>query len=212
MKTLMIAGAVMVAALLLGSCETMSEDQCQAGDWGQQGYNDGASGQAMSRLDDHAKACAKYGVEPDMTAYQSARNSGLELYCTEAKGFAEGHEGNSYRGVCPASLERDFLPAYGDGQIVHEAESALSSAVSSVSGYASRLAELDDKIESKRRESRDETIPEADRNRARDRVGELRREREDTERNWRGAQRDADEADRRARDVRYRFQRTYGSW
>ena len=59
-------------ALLLGSCATMSEDQCRVGDWGGQGLRDGSAGLPMSRLDDHAEACAKHGVAPDVTPYRSA--------------------------------------------------------------------------------------------------------------------------------------------
>ena len=213
----MLRGLIAVAAigagtLMLGSCATMSEDQCLAGDWGGQGFRDGSNGLSMSRLDDHAKACEKHGVAPDEVAYRSAREDGLTRYCTVERGFVEGREGNGYADVCPAELEAEFLPAYRDGQVVHAAESALESAVSSVDSLGSRLEELDDKIDAKRAESRDEALPEAQRDRARERVLELRREREDTEHNWRRAQDERDDAERNARDVRYRFQSIYGGW
>lgn len=212
MKTLIIAGAATAAALLLGSCATMSEDQCLAGAWGERGYADGSEGYPMSRLDDHAKACAEFGVTPNVTAYESARSDGLVGYCRRERGFREGREGDTYYGVCSPGQEAEFLPAYRDGQMVHEAESALSSARSSVDSLGSRLEELDDKIEAKRGESRDNSLTQEQRDRAAERVGELRRERADTERNWRRAQNEVDDAERRARDVRWRFQDIYGSW
>ena len=119
MRLLIIAAAIGGAALALASCETMSAEQCMAGDWSGQGYADGQSGLTMSRLDDHAEACAKHGVTPDAAAYAAGRRQGLVYYCTPAKGFEVGRTGSGYAGVCPAELEADFTYAYRDGQIVH---------------------------------------------------------------------------------------------
>ena len=212
MKTILIAGAATAFALMLGSCATMSEDQCLAGDWGGQGYRDGAEGLPMSRLADHAEACAKNQVTPNEAAYASARADGLTQYCTRERGFREGREGDSYYGVCPASAEAEFLPAYQDGQQVHEAQSAADSARSSVSSLGSRLEELDEKISGKQAEMRQDGLTEEQREAIRDRIQEIRRERADTERNWRRAQDELDDAEERARRVRWRFERTYGSW
>ena len=212
LRGLIAVAAIGAGALMLGSCATMSEDQCLAGDWGGQGFRDGSNGLAMSRLDDHAKACEKHGVVPEEAVYRSARADGLTRYCTVERGFQEGREGDGYANVCPAELEADFLPAYRDGQFVHAAESALASAISSVESYGGRLEDLDDKIEAKRRECRNENLPQPERERACERIGELRREREDTGRNWRRAQDEVDDAERNARDVRYRFQSIYGVW
>jgi hypothetical protein len=136
----------------------------------------------------------------------------LLVYCTRERGFAEGREGHSYQGVCPAPLEADFVPAYEDGRVVHAAVSALDSAVSAVGGYASRLDELDDKIDAKQRECRDEALSEADRQRACDRIGELRDEKADTRRAWRDARHQVEWAEREVDLVRSRFAGDYGWW
>ena len=154
MRHLIIIAAAATSVLALGSCATMSEDQCLAGDWGRQGYADGRSGQALSRLEAHTEACAKYGVVPDARSYYSAREDGLREYCTPARGFQVGREGSSYADVCPPQLEADFLPAYLDGQVVHAAEQALSAARSSVASLGSRAEALDEKIRAKRAEMR----------------------------------------------------------
>ena len=75
MKRFLITGGGIAAAALLGSCSTMSKDECLAGAWGEKGYADGAAGYPMSRLDDHAKACEKY-----LPAY----NDGRRLHEVEA--------------------------------------------------------------------------------------------------------------------------------
>lgn len=211
MRILLIAVAG-GAALALGSCATMSEEQCLAGDWSGQGYSDGLSGLTMSRLDDHAEACAKHGVTPDAGAYAAGRRQGLLQYCTVDKGFEVGRTGAGYAGVCPPDLERDFLYAYRDGQVVHAAEQALEDARSRVDSLGARLEELDEKIIAKQAEARADGLTEAQREEIRKRIAEIRRERADTERDWRRAQEAIDDAEREVRDVRWRFRDQYGSW
>jgi hypothetical protein len=211
MRLLLLAAAG-GAALAVASCATMSKDQCLAGAWGEVGYRDGSEGRPMSVLADHERACAEYGVAPDPVAYRSARADGLNGYCRWERGFEEGRNGDTYHGVCTPAQEDEFLPAYRDGQIVHAAEQALSSARSSVSGLGSRLEELDDKIRAKQAEARAEGLTDEQRGAIRDRIQEIRRERADTERDWRRAQDAVDEAEFGVRDVRRRFQGQYGPW
>jgi hypothetical protein len=151
-------------------------------------------------------------VAPDPVAYRSARADGLNGYCRWERGFEEGRNGDTYHGVCTPAQEDEFLPAYRDGQIVHAAEQALSSARSSVSGLGSRLEELDDKIRAKQAEARAEGLTDEQRGAIRDRIQEIRRERADTERDWHRAQDAVDEAEFGVRDVRRRFQGQYGPW
>lgn len=212
MRNLIIIAAATASVLALGSCATMTEDQCLAGDWGQQGYADGRSGQPVSRLEAHTEACAKYGVVPNAQSYYSAREDGLRDYCTPARGFQVGREGSSYADVCPPQLEAAFLPAYRDGQVVYAVEQALSSARSSVSSLGSRAEDLDDKIRAKRAEMRASGLTEEQREQIRGRIAEIRREREGVLRDWRRAQDDVDDAERRVRDVHYRFAGQYGRW
>lgn len=209
MRTVLSALLLTGAAVALGSCATMSEEQCLAGDWAGQGFNDGAAGYAMSRLGEHAEACGKHGVVPDDAAYRSGWSEGVLRYCTIENGFRVGAEGGGYAGVCPAGVERDFLIAYEDGRAIHLAEQAVSEARSRVDSNGYRLEELDDKIEAKQRELRAEGLSEEERDTIRNRIRELRREREDTEREWRRAQRELDDAEERARDVRWRMESRY---
>lgn len=213
MLRLVIAGAAIgLGAVLLSSCATMSEDQCMAGDWGGQGLKDGAEGLLMSRLEDHAKACAKVGVVPDERAYFSAREDGLRRYCTVEGGFEFGRRGSEYRGVCPAELEESFLPAYRDGQIVYTAESALSTAESNVSSAEGRLSDRQDKLADKERELGQDGLTDAQREQIRNRIREVRDEIRDARRDLRSAENDLEYARSQAEDVRYRFRDIYGYW
>lgn len=212
MRRVLLSVGLIVASTVLGSCATMSAEECMAGDWSGRGFSDGAAGYAQSRLGEHAEACSKHGITPDDAAYRAGWAQGVLRYCTLPNGFAQGRSGAAYNGVCPRDLERDFLPAYQDGQVVYAAEQAVSNAHSSIDSYGARLEELDDKITAKQRELRQDGLTDEQRDQIRNRIQEIRREREDTERDWRRAQRELDDAARNARDVRYRFQRLYGTW
>ncbi|WP_332659322.1 DUF2799 domain-containing protein [Brevundimonas sp.] len=212
MRVWILAAAAGGAVMLLGSCATMSAEQCQAGDWSGQGYADGVEGLTMSRLNDHAEACAEHGVTPDAAAYGAGREQGLAQYCTPDRGFRAGRTGSTYAGVCPAYLEADFMPAYQDGQIVYQVDQALVSARSLVDSHGNRLEELDEKIVAKQAEARAEGLTDQQREAIRNRIQEIRRERADTEREWRRAQDAIDDAERDVRDVRWRFRRQYGDW
>jgi len=211
MRFLLLAAAA-GAALAVASCATMSKDQCLAGAWGEVGYRDGSEGQPMSLLADHEKACAEYGVAPDVAAYSSARADGLNGYCRWERGFQEGREGDTYHGVCTRAQEEEFLPAYRDGQMVYAAEQALTNARSSVESLGARLEELDDKITAKQAEARAEGLTDEQRDAIRNRIQEIRRERADTERDWRRAQHAVPHPKRDMRDVRRRFRGQYGGW
>lgn len=210
MRFLIIAAAAGGAVLALGSCATMSAEQCMAGDWSGQGYADGQQGLTMSRLDDHARACAEHGVTPDATAYAAGRRQGLVHYCTPHKGFEVGRAGSGYAGVCPSELEADFMYGYRDGQVVHEVEQALADARGRVDSLGARLEDLDEKIVAKQAEARADGLTDEQRDRIRNRIAEIRRERADTERDWRRAQDEVDDAERDVRDVRWRFRGQYG--
>lgn len=209
MRNGMIAVGAAAAAMWLGSCATMSGDQCLAGAWGEVGLADGRAGYGPGRLQSHAEACAKVGVAPDEAVYFAAREEGLRSYCVPANGFHVGRQGSTYEGVCPASVEGPFLAAYRDGQLLGSAERAVSDAASRVSSSAARAEELDDKIAAKRRECRDENLTEAERQRACDRVGELRDEREGMIGEWRRAQDDLRWAERELQDVSWRLGSLY---
>jgi len=207
-----MAGAALAGVFWLGSCATMNAEQCQAGDWEGRGFADGAEGLSMTRLDEHAKACAEHGIAPDAAAYAAGREDGLLRYCTIEGGFDAGRRGNSYAGVCPGRLEADFMPAYRDGQTVHEAESALSSAQSALDSARNRAADRDEKLAAKERELRQDGLTDQQRDQIRDRIREVRDELNAARRDMRTAEYDMRQAQRDVDDVRYRFSSRYGHW
>ncbi len=212
MKFLIAAAVAVTGVVLLSGCATMSEDQCRVGDWGGQGWRDGAAGHSVSRLDDHAKACAKYGAAPNMSAYLASREDGLRTYCTWENGFRQGRQGNSYGGVCSPAEERDFLPAYEDGRRIYVVEQAVSSAESALNSAVSRIENREDKLEAKERELRQEGLTDEQRQSIRERIREVRGEIRDARRDARQAEEALHYAEIEARAVIGAIGGRYGVW
>lgn len=212
MKFVIAAAVAATGVALLAGCTTMTREQCLAGAWGEKGYQDGLSGYRTSRLDDHAQACAKFGVEANPGAYLSARDDGLRTYCTWESGFRQGRQGNSYGGVCSLAEERDFLPAYQDGQRIYIVEQAVSSAESALNSAISRINDREDKLEAKQRELRQDGLTDEQRQRIRERIREVRGELQDARRDARQAEEALRYAVIEARAVIGAIGGRYGVW
>ena len=124
-RHLPVAGLALLALATAG-CATMSKDECLAVDWRTIGYEDGSAGYAGDRIAQHRKACAKYGVVPDLTLYQSGRQAGLREYCRPANGYRLGVGGGSYGGICPAELEGPFVRAFEAGRQLYTLQARVS--------------------------------------------------------------------------------------
>jgi hypothetical protein len=211
MRRLWILG-VAVGASALAGCATMSKEACLQGDWAGVGFKDGEAGRPQSRLEDHAKACAKAGVVPDAAPYFAARDQGLKLYCTQDRGFSEGRTGQSYAGVCPPEPERGFLVGYADGQLVHAAVSRLSEAESDRQSADHRAEKRDREARGVEDELRNPKLNDEQKHELRDRLNRLRSERRQAVEDGRRAEWAARDAEREVDELRHRFGVRYGGW
>jgi hypothetical protein len=112
---------------LLAGCSGMSEQACVSADWRTVGFEDGTAGRSEGSIGRYRQQCSEHGVTPDLESYRAGHAEGVRIYCKESNGFAVGHSGASYQGVCPADMESDFLAEYNSGRRLNELESALSS-------------------------------------------------------------------------------------
>jgi len=64
---------IFLICLCLGfttGCSTLSQEECLVADWQLIGREDGAVGRDASYIGNHRKACADYGIVPDLQEYQ----------------------------------------------------------------------------------------------------------------------------------------------
>ena len=211
-RTVAIGASVVIAGLVTASCATMSQEECARGDWRAVGYDDGASGHAMSRIDQHAKACANSGVTPDIRLYSEGREEGLRRYCTEMNGFRVGREGHSYANVCPPPVEGEFLGGYADGERVHAATQRLDNARSDLSSADSRADKRARQADGVEDELRNPKLTSEQTRELRDRLQRLRRERREAIEDGRRAEAAIRDAEWEVDDLKARFTPRYGGW
>ena len=113
-KITTVSAALLLIALT--GCATMSKDECLHADWYIKGLEDANLGYALSRIAEHAKACARVKVTPVISEYDRGHKKGARLYCTPEKGYSVGRNGAEYQGICPQDLEASFLRTFRDGQ------------------------------------------------------------------------------------------------
>jgi hypothetical protein len=140
---------VALAALVVGGCASMSDEECLATDWSAVGFEDGARGYTTERFSKHRQACAKHGITADFGAYQTGRDQGLVEYCQPGRGYDVGVSGGRYYGVCSADLERDFLDAYNAGFHLYTLRANVNRANSGIYSKERELESVHDEIRSK---------------------------------------------------------------
>lgn len=117
-----------MAAALLGSCATFSEEECQYSDWELIGQNDGLNGSTSGAFQRYVKECGRYGIAPDSVAYERGRKEGLKSYCTPQGVYEAGMRGRGSAAVCGyapelARIHRITLDAYNARRDVSRAQS-----------------------------------------------------------------------------------------
>lgn len=120
---------VLLAPLALAACASgMSKKECQYADWRAVGYEDGAAGRDAGAIASRRAACAKARVTPDMEAYLSGREDGLDEFCRPANGFDYGARGYRYAGACAGRDEKAFVASYEKGFALYGYVSRLEAA------------------------------------------------------------------------------------
>ena len=113
---------LIIIAVSLQGCSTLSRDECQTMDWYTIGYQDGLQGRVSRPVADHHKACAKRDAAVQIARYSQGRDDGLKQFCSPDNGFRLGSKGANYNGVCLAGAEQEFLPAYEQGKENYDTE------------------------------------------------------------------------------------------
>lgn len=138
--------ALILVALGSAGCASMSKSECDAVDWKTVGYEDGAAGRSGDHIAEHRRACAKYGVKPDLSLYQTGREQGLREYCRSQNGYELGVHGGLYNGICPAELEGAFVEAYEAGRHLYTLESRAAAAANRLDATHRELEHIEHEL------------------------------------------------------------------
>jgi hypothetical protein len=209
LKLLMLA-AVMAGAAALASCETMSAEECVSADWGQVGYRD-ADSNGEDRFASRAESCADKGIGADADAYRRGFAEGLRSFCQPYRGFSFARGGGTFNASCPADLDQDFRYAYADGRRIYDLQQEINEARSQISSLESRRHELDEDLE-RTEDDLNEATTDAERQRFRNRINELRGLRRDVNDDIDVAQRNVPRLERQMSDLRYQIGDRWGPW
>lgn len=212
MRKLALFAVIAGCGLLAGSCASLSEDQCLAGNWDGIGYSDGANGFGTGRFGDHVKACEQFGVVPDQAVYMTGRARGLTTYCQPGRGFQVGRSGGSYGGVCPASLEGPFLGGFSDGRVVWDTQQRYNRAQSAIYDAEKRSGEIETKMREAEARIADPAVSDDEKKALRERLKSLRDDRYSAGEDRRQAIDLRDQADRDLSRLKARYSPIYGGW
>ena len=136
-----------LSTLLLGACAAkMSKDECRTVDWRTVGYEDGVAGQPGDRIGEHRRACAEYGVTPDLNAYLAGRTAGLREYCQPHNGYRAGANGYTYFDTCPADLAEAFEIAYDEGRALYVRERRVTDTERQIEDRRREIQRLEDRV------------------------------------------------------------------
>lgn len=114
---------LVLAAILLGSCATLSEEECQYSDWELLGRQDGIDGADVSKFQTYVRECGRYGTPPDPVAWQTGWEEGLKTFCTPGGIYAAGIRGRGNAGLC--GFEPDLVRIHRTAERYAQREAEL---------------------------------------------------------------------------------------
>jgi len=147
MRSSTLRSLLVPALLLMAGCSaTMSKEECRTVDWRTVGYEDGVAGRPGDRIGDHRRACAEYGVTPDLAAYTAGRDAGLREFCQPHNGYRVGASGQEYSGSCPADLAPAFEKGYDVGRELYVRGRRVSDTEENISWRQHEIRRLEDSL------------------------------------------------------------------
>jgi hypothetical protein len=128
------------------------------------------------------------------------------------RGFQVGRSGNTYNGVCPASLEGPFLDGFNDGRLVWDAQQRYDRAQSAINAAEQRADDIDKRMRAEEARLADTAVSDEEKKAIRERLKALRDDRYSAGEDRRLAVELRERADRDLSRLRARFSAMYGGW
>jgi len=98
--------------VLVSGCASLSQSECINANWYDLGERNALEGKNSAYVAEHAKACAKYQITPDLVEYKLGWMGGIPRFCTAQSAWRYGLTRHQYQNSCSTNEEKLFLPAY----------------------------------------------------------------------------------------------------
>ncbi|MGL6329092.1 DUF2799 domain-containing protein [Aeromonas rivipollensis] len=89
--------------LLLAGCSSLSEEECRAMSWYNQGYQDGEQGKTRTATRDYKQTCGEYGLRVDEDEWQRGYAKGSSSIASRSSPTARGGRGTNTWGSAPTT-------------------------------------------------------------------------------------------------------------
>ena len=104
--------------IIVSGCSSISQEECQEGNWYSLGLRDGSSGKRALKDNVYQKSCSEYNVKVDREKYAKGFRIGLKKYCTYENGKVLGEEGSQKHKLC-TKVSHSFTKGYADGLLLY---------------------------------------------------------------------------------------------
>lgn len=156
MKPILLGLAALISILLLASCQTLSNEECNSADWRVIGEQDGANGEdPQKRFGAHAKSCDKAGVVANQTLWNQGYQIGLRRFCTPLNALSHGQKGKVYANNCPVDLAPNFRVGYDLGVLHYTKSREISNLRSRINSVEFSIKDKEKKISEGKVDQRD---------------------------------------------------------
>jgi len=137
---------LILTAVLLVSCASLSKKQCLAGEWQSIGVKDALYGRPQSRFEQHVKACQKVNIVPDRAVWLAGHKQGARSYCRPSNAYDEGRRGSTYYNICEPDQHAIFVPIYNLGYKEYSLIRRRDSAEAELARYEKDLIEFEEML------------------------------------------------------------------
>lgn len=103
---------------LLGSCSSLTKDDCKNIDWNRKGFEEGSRGET-SNIRSYENQCRDFGISAPLSGYVDGHRKGLKQFCTYKNGHDLALSGSMSVRDCEV-LSVEYTRGYREGEVDKE--------------------------------------------------------------------------------------------
>ncbi|MBH1963864.1 MAG: DUF2799 domain-containing protein [Comamonadaceae bacterium] len=137
------AVGLVLGALLLSGCASMSEEQCRGANWAALGHSDARDGDMPDFGAQRVQSCAEKGVRGNLSEWQRGWEQGRREVCVPGNADSWARRDSEYKpGFCPPDMEPLFLSIYTPARERYRFEKRIRDLQQQIDERSRRLEEV----------------------------------------------------------------------